>query len=105
MLSDYNDLLDSELGAHLQWYQATLDSRPIVLNSPVEQRAADTWVMLVDAGTEFTTSGPLSVALELIDNTQYRAVYADELHRQENGELGAVLRPDFNASRKPTPRL
>ncbi|WP_397449130.1 glycosyltransferase [Pseudomonas sp. NA-150] len=96
VLSDYNDLPYSLLGTRLQWQQATLDSRPSVLNRLVEQLAAETWVMLVDAGSEFTASGLLSIALELTVNADHRAFYADELHRQPSGELGVVLRPDFN---------
>ncbi|MGV8918328.1 MAG: glycosyltransferase [Pseudomonas sp.] len=96
VVSDYNDLPDSLLGTRLQWRRATLDSRPSVLNSLLEHCPADTWVMQVEAGTEFTASGLLSVALELSNNANYRAIYADELHRQASGELSVVLRPDFN---------
>lgn len=96
VLSAWNDLPDCDFGLPLQWLQATLDSRPAALNRLIEDEADSEWLMLVDAGTEFTASGLLSVTLELIGNPNHRAVYADELHRQPDGELGAVLRPDFN---------
>jgi GT2 family glycosyltransferase len=54
------------------------------------------WLMLVNAGEEFTASGLTMVAQALIDGGQCRAVYGDELQLQANGELGAVFRPGFN---------
>lgn len=96
VLSAWNDLPERDFGLQVHWQQATLDSRATVLNGLIEQHAASEWLLLVDAGTEFTASGLLSVTLELIGNPNHRAVYADELHRQPDGELGAVLRPDFN---------
>lgn len=55
------------------------------------------WLVLVEAGVEFTSSGLLIAALDLIgapDSCQ--AVYADEVMRLEVGELGLSLRPDLN---------
>lgn len=55
------------------------------------------WLVLVEAGVEFTSSGLLIAALDLMgapDSCQ--AVYADEVMRLETGELGLSLRPDLN---------
>lgn len=55
------------------------------------------WLLLVEAGVEFTVSGLLVAALDLLAAPESRqAVYADELMRLDDGELGAALRPDLN---------
>lgn len=54
------------------------------------------WFMLVEAGCEFTSSGLLIAALDLLALPGCRAVYGDELLREQSGDMGAVLRPDLN---------
>src|SRR5690606_4427183 len=55
------------------------------------------WLLAVEAGVEFTTSGLLIAALDLLGAPDScLAVYADELMRLENGEHGIALRPDLN---------
>jgi GT2 family glycosyltransferase len=54
------------------------------------------WLLIVDAGDEFTASGLQIVAQELAGAQGVRAVYADEMMRDGNGTLSALLRPDFN---------
>lgn len=54
------------------------------------------WFMLVEAGTEFTPSGLLVAALDLLAAPGCRAVYGDEIVRQQGGDLGAALRPGLN---------
>lgn len=54
------------------------------------------WVMLAQAGEEFTPSGLMVAALELLDSDGCRAVYGDELQRTADGALGAAFRPGFN---------
>ncbi|MGE8499339.1 MAG: glycosyltransferase [Pseudomonas sp.] len=54
------------------------------------------WLMLAEAGVEFTASGLMMVALELIAAPDCRAVYGDELQRMPDGALGATMRPAFN---------
>lgn len=75
----------------------TLDAEASVhtLNSLIQELSAD-WCLLVEAGVEFTPSGLLMTALELIGATDCVAVYGDELVRGSDGELGVALRPDFN---------
>ncbi|MCO3057104.1 glycosyltransferase, partial [Pseudomonas aeruginosa] len=66
------------------------------VNQVLARLEAD-WLVLVEAGVEFTPSGLLVAALDLLaapENCQ--AVYADELMRLDDGELGAALRPDLN---------
>jgi glycosyltransferase domain-containing protein len=65
------------------------------LNQMVRQSASD-WVMLVQAGEEFTASGLLRASVELIDAQQCRAVAVDEIHRQPDGTLAHAMRPGFN---------
>lgn len=54
------------------------------------------WLMLVEAGEEFTPSGLMMAALELVDAGGCRAVYGDELQRMPDGALGAAFRPGVN---------
>ena len=68
----------------------------VALNQAVRATDAD-WFMVVRAGTEFTASGLLIAALDLLEAPEScLAVFADELSRSADGELGLVLRPDFN---------
>lgn len=55
------------------------------------------WLVLVNAGDEFTSGGFLMAGLELLGaGSDFRAVYCDELYRQEDGALGAAFRPSMN---------
>ncbi len=65
------------------------------INAAVAASTFD-WLMLVEAGEEFTPSGLMRVALELMDAPDCRALYGDELQRIGKGNLGAALRPAFN---------
>ncbi|WXL27295.1 glycosyltransferase [Ectopseudomonas mendocina] len=65
------------------------------LNSVISESQVE-WFMLARAGEEFTSSGLMMAALELIRQPQCRALYGDEMHRLANDELGAALRPGFN---------
>lgn len=65
------------------------------LNLAAMQSDAD-WLMLVDAGDEFSRAGLLAMALQLVQTPDCRAVYGDELRRLSGGELGATFRPGFN---------
>ncbi len=65
------------------------------INQVVKQSPSD-WLMLAQAGEEFTRSGLLLASAELIDAAQCRAVAVDEVQRQANGTLAPVFRPGFN---------
>ncbi|MEA9729996.1 glycosyltransferase [Xanthomonas campestris] len=65
------------------------------INALSATESAD-WLLPVKAGATFTASGLLTVALDLLGDDSLRAVYADEMIRAEDGELSALLRPDFN---------
>jgi len=65
------------------------------LNQSVRQLTCE-WLLLANAGDQFTASGLLRANLELLAAPQCRAVYSDEIHRQANGALIDVFRPDFN---------
>ncbi|WP_233787540.1 glycosyltransferase family 2 protein [Pseudomonas yangonensis] len=54
------------------------------------------WFVLVEAGCEFTTSGLMIAALDLIGAPGCRAVYGDEVVRQDSDDLGLALRPGLN---------
>jgi glycosyltransferase domain-containing protein len=65
------------------------------LNQVARQSSCD-WVLLAEAGDQFTASGLLRASLELLAAPECRAVAADEIHRQPNGALIDVFRPGFN---------
>lgn len=66
------------------------------LNAAAASSEAD-WLLIVKAGVEFTTSGLLIAALDLLGApNSCLAVYGDELMRLEDGEHGIALRPDLN---------
>ncbi|WP_236658383.1 glycosyltransferase [Pseudomonas knackmussii] len=67
-----------------------------VINRTLEVSHAD-WLLIADAGVEFTPSGLLVAALDLLDAPDScRAVYADEVLKVDEDELGVALRPDVN---------
>lgn len=65
------------------------------LNQVVQAGEFD-WFMLVEAGSEFTASGLLIAALDLLAAPGCRAVYGDEGLRSDGSEIGAALRPDLS---------
>lgn len=54
------------------------------------------WFLVVAAGSTFTASGLMCAILHLLDAPGLRALSADELMRDDEGNLSALLRPDFN---------
>ncbi|MDF3933837.1 glycosyltransferase [Pseudomonas citronellolis] len=66
------------------------------VNAALATSGAD-WLLLADAGVEFSASGLLVAALDLLAApAECLAVYADEAVRVDDGELGTALRPDVN---------
>ncbi|RON47011.1 glycosyltransferase family 2 protein [Pseudomonas frederiksbergensis] len=65
------------------------------LNLSARQSPCD-WLLLAEAGDEFTTAGLLRASLELTGVADVRAVATDEIQRTENGALVDVFRPGFN---------
>lgn len=81
--------------AKLHFVSVRPDNYVAAINE-VARTAGFDWLMLVDAGEEFTPSGLMMAALELLDSDGCRAIYGDELQRMADGGLGAVFRPGFN---------
>lgn len=65
------------------------------LNQVAQQSRCD-WLLLAEAGDQFTGAGLLRASLELQAAPQCRAVYADEIQRQPGGALSHVMRPGLN---------
>ncbi|YCH23269.1 glycosyltransferase [Pseudomonas sp. D1-3] len=66
----------------------------MALNELLAASAFD-WCLLLRAGEELTPSGLMMAGLELLTAPDCRAIYCDEMFRQE-GQLAAALRPAFN---------
>ncbi|MBX9407570.1 TIGR00180 family glycosyltransferase [Pseudomonas baetica] len=65
------------------------------INQIIEQSGAD-WMLMAEAGDQFTASGLLRASLELQGVEGLRAVAMDELHRNVEGALSDVFRPGVN---------
>lgn len=65
------------------------------INQTVRQATSD-WLMLAMAGEQFTASGLLLAADELVGADHCRAVAVDAIHRQTDGTIKPALFPDFN---------
>lgn len=65
------------------------------LNTTISSLRSD-WILMVGAGDEFTASGLMMIALELCGAPALHAIYADEIMRDSEGDVGLALRPDMN---------
>ncbi len=65
------------------------------INQVVRQMSCD-WLMLAEAGDEFTSTGLLRAGLELLDAADCRAVAVDEIQQLRSGAWREVLRPGIN---------
>lgn len=54
------------------------------------------WLLLAEAGDQFTATGLLRAGLELMNAPECRAVAVDEIQRQANGAWHELLRPGVN---------
>jgi len=65
------------------------------INQILPQLTSD-WLLLAEAGDQFTASGLLRASLELVGVEGVRAVAMDEVQRQASGALADVFRPGVN---------
>ena len=79
----------------LHFVKVTTSNYVDKLNQIARQSTSD-WLLLAEAGDEFTAAGLLRASLELQNAEGCRAVAMDEIHRQANGTLVDVFRPAFN---------
>lgn len=86
----------SALAGRVEVVPLTLGGLAESLNTAMIASRAD-WSLVAEAGCEFTVSGLLVAALDLLSAPETcLAVYADELMRHDAGEQGLALRPDLN---------
>ncbi|SBV36093.1 putative glycosyltransferase protein [uncultured Stenotrophomonas sp.] len=84
------DLMPMQVG---QW---DASSPAASLNAAVNDWDVD-WIVVAEAGTEFTMGGLTLLLLELASAVpELHALYADEWYRDDTGTLAPVMRPDFN---------
>jgi len=65
------------------------------LNQVARQSSCD-WILLAEAGDQFTATGLLQASLELTAAPECRAVSTDDIQRQANGAWVDAFRPGFN---------
>jgi GT2 family glycosyltransferase len=95
VVSDTDDMPASALGARLSRIAMGAGGIAAVLNQVTDAYAFD-WLMVVDAGTQFTPFGLTACALKLNETPTCPAAFADEMYRQPRGGLSSAMRPDFN---------
>lgn len=89
------------------WLQATDEQRVERLNAyvaGVDGVPPFDWLLIVEAGVEFTQAGLLLLSLQLAEaqaaeaqtGEVAHAFYCDELQRTPLGAIGGVFKPDFN---------
>jgi glycosyltransferase domain-containing protein len=62
----------------------------------IARQISSGWLLLANAGDQFTAGGLLRAALEIHQAPDCRAVAGDEIQRQPDGALRDVFRPGFN---------
>lgn len=82
--------------AGVSWVACDPEAVGTTVNSVLQSSSCD-WMMLVDAGEEFTAGGLLMAALELQQApAECLALYGDETIRLPQGGIDTALRPDLN---------
>jgi len=85
------------IGSAIGWRYIKIDSEKYVATiNNIANSACFDWLMLVEAGAEFTVGGLMMIVTELQAARGCYAVYGDELLRFPDGSLGAALRPAAN---------
>lgn len=79
----------------VEWHQRE-DGRLLDAVNEVAARRPCDWLLLADAGDEFTVSGLQALVQEAAASPDTRAAYADGMMRTSSGGLAALLRPDVN---------
>ena len=96
VLGDGCDPADSGMAGQAVFFDAqTAESQASAIGTFMQRGDGD-WFLIVDAGDEFTSAGLASALLTVIDAPDLRAICTDELMRDDEGNLSALLRPDFN---------
>ncbi|MFD2643339.1 TIGR00180 family glycosyltransferase [Pseudomonas japonica] len=79
----------------LHFVRVSKDDYVDKINQIARQMSCD-WLMLAEAGDEFTSTGLLRAGLELLDAPDCRAVAVDEIQQLGGGAWREVLRPGIN---------
>jgi GT2 family glycosyltransferase len=69
--------------------------RASLMNQVIDRFTFD-WVMFTEAGTRFTAFGLAAVAIRLATSLHCRALFADEMYRDQLGQMSSAMRPDLN---------
>ncbi|MFP3923914.1 glycosyltransferase family 2 protein [Pseudomonas sp. W5-36] len=95
VLTDATVLPTLALGVRLNTVAIGNLNTAALLNQVIETQRFD-WLIVIDAGTQFTPFGLTASALKLLESPDARAAFADEMHRRPRGGLSSAMRPDFN---------
>lgn len=95
VISSAHALPDSPLGSRLSLATSSGHDMARLMNRIVEEHDFD-WLMVVDAGTQFTPFGLTACALELAGSPDCALAFADQMFRHPKGGLSSALRADFN---------
>ncbi|WP_296255975.1 MULTISPECIES: glycosyltransferase family 2 protein [unclassified Pseudomonas] len=95
VISQAGELPESPSGVRLSLVKPNQAGFATVLNEIVEAHDFD-WLMVIDAGTQFTPFGLTACALQLARTPDSPLAFADQMYRNPKGGLSSALRPDFN---------
>ncbi|OAI93138.1 TIGR00180 family glycosyltransferase [Pseudomonas putida] len=85
----------TSLQSTLHFVRVSKDDYVDKINQIARQSSCD-WLMLAEAGDEFTATGLLRAGLELLDAPDCRAVAVDEIQQLSGGAWRELLRPGIN---------
>ncbi|MFK3970447.1 glycosyltransferase [Pseudomonas sp. NPDC087358] len=95
VVSKAGELPGSALGSRLHQLVTDETNTAKVLNQIIEQQRFE-WLMVIEAGSQFTPFGLTACALRLLENCDTQAAFADEMYRNPRGGLSSAMRADFN---------
>lgn len=91
-----SDASTVSVDARVESVTCEVSQRPEMINTLLRDSRCD-WFIIVEAGAEFTASGLLVAALDLMATPQTcLAAYGDEAMRMGDGVVDLALRPDLN---------
>ena len=93
-IKTYGEIPDTATGC-VQQFDWNATHPAASLNAAIVDWNVD-WLLLIEAGAEFTASGLNALLLELAGRPNLRALHADAWYRDDSGALAPVMRSDFD---------
>ena len=88
-------VIGEAIQSNIRYLAANHETKMAAFNSIIAETQSD-WLIFVDAGTEFHSSGLIALTTALAQAEGLLAVYCDESFTLDGRKVGAKFRPDFN---------